>query len=217
ATAGAISATQLLRSKRPSRYPEIEALLEAGRPADADDAISERLRGSPEDPELLLLRGHARATRSDEPGARAAYLAALKGRPEYADNATMQKNALEWLRRPSPESTLELWRAIGQAGLPSLRSVSANPDRNLRWNAIRLRQQLNDPEAPDLVAAYILDLEPARDCGILRTTAERLRDAKDARALVPLRAARNKLNLIDAICAGPVLDEAIRALEGPGQ
>ncbi|HEY8212013.1 MAG TPA: serine/threonine-protein kinase [Myxococcaceae bacterium] len=216
AAAGAISAMELLRSKPSSPYPEIEALLEAGRPADAEDAVAERLRANPEDPELLLLRGHARAARSDEPGARAAYAAALKGRPDFADNAALQKNALEWLRRPSPESTLELWRAIGKAGLPSLRGASANPDRNLRWNAIRLRQQLNDPEAPDLVAAYILDLEPARDCGVLRTTAERLRDAKDARALVPLRAARARLNLIDAICAGPLLDEAIRVLEGAG-
>src|SRR5262249_18356739 len=159
-------------------------LLEAGRPADAEDAITERLRANPEDPELLLLRGHARSARADEPGARAAYAAALKGRPDFADNAALQKNALEWLKRPPPQSTLELWRAIGKAGLPSLRGVSASPDRNLRWNAIRLRQQLADPEAPDLVAAYILDLEPARDCGVLRTTAERLRDAKDARALV---------------------------------
>jgi len=217
AAAAGVSVAELLWKKPGSKYPEVAALLEAGRPADAEDAIAERLRSNPDDPELLLFRGHARAARADEAGARAAYAAALKGRPDFAENALMQKNALEWLKRPSPESALELWRAIGQAGLPALREVSASPDRNLRWNAIRLRQQIGDPQAPDLVAAYILDLEPARDCGMLRTTAERLRDAKDARALVPLRAARNKLNLIDAICAGPVLDEAIRALEGPGQ
>jgi protein kinase-like protein len=213
AAAALLSMSELLRRKPVARYPEVQALLEAGRPADADDAIAERLRASPDDPELLLLRGHARSARGDEPGARAAYAAALKGRPAFADDALMQKNALEWLKRPSPESTLELWRAIGQAGLQPLRDVSTSPDRNLRWNAIRLRQQIGDPQAPDLVAAYILDLEPARDCGLLRTTAERLRDAKDARALVPLRAARNRLNFIDGLCAGPVLDEAIRTLE----
>jgi len=213
AVAAGVSVAELARKKPGGKYPDIEALLEAGRAADADDTIAERLRANPDDPELLLFRGHARAARADEAGARAAYAAALKGRPDFADNALMQKNALEWLKRPSPESALELWRAIGPAGLQSLRDVSASPDRNQRWNAIRLRQQIGDPQAPDLVAAYILDLEPARDCGTLRTTADRLREAKDPRALVPLRAARNKLNFIDAFCAGPALDDAIRALE----
>ncbi len=210
------SALELARPHDASRYPEIEALLADGRPADAEDAIAERLKSSPDDAELLLLRGHARSARDDEPGARAAYASALRIHPEYASNPALQKNALEWLHRPSPESSLELWRAIGKPGLPALREASKSSDRFLRWNAIRLRQQLGDEEAPDLVAAYVQDLEQAKDCGVLRGAAERLRDARDLRGLVPLRAARAKLNLIDSICAGPVLDDAIRALEQPG-
>jgi len=197
-----------------TRFPEIEALLAAGRPADAEDAIDTQLKSSPDDAELMLLKGHARAARGDEGGSRAAYAAAVRARADLGENATLLKNAVEWLRRPLADPTAELWRAIGKAGFPSLREASRSQERTLRWNAIRLRQQLGDPEAPDLVAAYILDLEPARDCGLLRGAAERLRDARDSRALEPLRAARAKLNLIDAICAGPVLDEAIRAVGG---
>ena len=216
AVAGAALLAAALELMQPpsSRFQEIEALLAEGRPADAEDAIAERLRSFPDDAELMLLRGHARWARNDEPGARASYAAALRARPDLASNQALQKNSLEWLRRPSPESTLELWRAIGKPGLPLLREASKSPERTLRWNAIRLRQQLGDEEAPDLVAAHIQDLEQAKDCGVLRGAAERLRDARDPRALVPLRAARAKLNLIDALCAGPVLDEAIRTLEG---
>jgi hypothetical protein len=198
------------------RFQEIEDLLAAGRVSDAEDAIAARLRTSPDDADLLLLRGHVRAARGDEAVARSAYAAALKARPELASNATLQKNAVEWLRRPNPESTLELWRSIGKVGLPVLRQASGSAERTTRWNAIRLRQQLGDSEPPDLVAAYIQDLESARDCGVLRGAAERLRDARDGRALAPLRAARGKLNLLDNLCAGSALDEAIRAVSATG-
>lgn len=202
-----------------SAHPDIQRLLEAGELEAAAALIDQRLEeASAEaatDADLQLLTGHLRSARGDEPGAREAYRAALAIRPELAEDATLQRNALEWLRHPFAEPAMELWQeAIGTRGLPALRAASSDPERPLRKSALQLREALGDPEKPDLVAAALLDLKPATDCPVLRGAAERLAAAGDPRGLEPLREARQRLNIIDAICAGPVIDDAIRTLEG---
>jgi serine/threonine protein kinase len=113
----------------------------------------------------------------------------------------------------SPEQALAESLTPGPTCTPPEPPCSSRSPQ-LRWNALQLRVDLRDPEEPDLVAASIQDLKPASDCPALRAAAERLKAAGDRRALEPLRDARRRLNIIDASCAGPVIDDAIHALEG---
>jgi predicted Zn-dependent protease len=209
----ALSIGSMLRGSGAGKYPELVEMLDAGKFNEARTEIDRRLKATPEDAALLLLRGHALAAIDEVQAARDSYQQAIRLDPELAEDSRMHTTALAWLERPSPE-TMTFWReSIGKAGLKTLRDATENgAERSTRWNAIKLRQELRDSKEPDLVSVAIKDLAAGSDCGALRNAAEIIAKAKDKRGLEPLQDARGKLNLIDQICAGPLIDSAIRTL-----
>jgi serine/threonine protein kinase len=205
----------VIRLASTPHYPDVDKALASSDFQAALDRIEVLEREHPSEPHLGLLRGHALAGMHERFKARAAYTEALKTAPGLASDPTLLTNAASWLDEDSDDA-VAFWRdAIGSAGLPTLRKATASESHQTRANAVRLREALKDPEPVDYLAVATADVLKPDSCTTRASAAKRLQALGDKRAIPALREAKKDMGLLDRICIGSAVDDALRALGAP--
>ena len=101
---------------------------------------------------------------------------------------------------------------LGQRAVEPLLRAAGSRRYWLRWNSIKLLDRLGRRDDIDMGRAYLLDLQYAGSCSTRKRAARRLGEMKYRPALEALRRAR-KRGLLENLCMGDTLDEAIQAIK----
>jgi serine/threonine-protein kinase len=203
---------------------QARALLAASRAAEARALVERALARHPEDPELLLLRGHAL---HQVPGhASDAIEAYAAVRAHGADlDARASENLVSDLgrERSVADRAAKVLRDCADQAIPAVLQAATKESGAHRLRALALARDLGAEDRIDRVAAYAALLGDG-DCEIRRAAARRLGEIGDSAALPALRKAAavkselkgvgifGKTRLVPA-CGAPDADGAARRIE----
>jgi len=139
---------------------------------------------------------------------------AVGATPDLLEEALVRRALVHTLRAKKGKEAIDfIAKHANQDIVDELVRSTADAHYHLRWNSVRALKKLDKIKQADPVLIYIAELNHAKACSARKQAARKLAAFKDERALGPLKKALER-GVIDNLCMGNALEDAICAIEG---
>lgn len=196
-----------------SPFAQVDRALAAGRPGHALELMEHhRLRDTPagqaQEAHVLLAQTQPQACRASQLLRRA-----IKQRPGLLLQDRIIVDLVSSLDCADSAATVHFIKErLDERAVKPLLRASVSRRYWLRWNSIKLLKRLGHAGEVDMGQVYLLDLRFAGSCSTRKRAARKLGEMKYREALEALRQAKQR-GLLENLCMGDTLDDAIRAIE----